>query len=71
MIESGDSTHPSYDFTGQVAFVTGAASGMGLATVRAFAGRVPPSSSPTSTRICWTAATDEHGRERGFLYSIE
>ncbi|MFJ7151526.1 SDR family NAD(P)-dependent oxidoreductase [Streptomyces sp. NPDC100445] len=29
--------NPTYDFDGQVAFVTGAASGMGLATARAFA----------------------------------
>lgn len=29
--------NPSYDFTGQVALVTGAASGMGLTTARAFA----------------------------------
>lgn len=28
---------PTYDFTGQTAFVTGAGSGMGLATARAFA----------------------------------
>lgn len=29
--------NPSYDFTGQVAFVTGGSSGMGLATAQAFA----------------------------------
>lgn len=29
--------NPTYDFTGQVAFVTGASSGMGLASARAFA----------------------------------
>ena len=29
--------NPTYDFTGQTALVTGAASGMGLATARAFA----------------------------------
>jgi NAD(P)-dependent dehydrogenase (short-subunit alcohol dehydrogenase family) len=29
--------NPTYDFTGRVAFVTGAGSGMGLATARAFA----------------------------------
>jgi NAD(P)-dependent dehydrogenase (short-subunit alcohol dehydrogenase family) len=29
--------NPTYDFTGKVAFVTGATSGMGLATARAFA----------------------------------
>jgi NAD(P)-dependent dehydrogenase (short-subunit alcohol dehydrogenase family) len=29
--------NPAYDFTGQAAFVTGASSGMGLATARAFA----------------------------------
>lgn len=30
--------NPTYDFAGRVAFVTGASSGMGLATARAFAG---------------------------------
>ncbi len=29
--------NPTYDFHGQVALVTGAASGMGLATAKAFA----------------------------------
>lgn len=29
--------NPTYDFSGQVAFVTGAGAGMGLATARAFA----------------------------------
>ena len=32
-----NSMNPAYDFTGQVALVTGAGSGMGLATVRAYA----------------------------------
>ena len=42
--------NPTYDFTGQVALVTGGSSGMGLATVHAFAEAAQLSSSPTSTR---------------------
>jgi len=36
-MSSATVTNPRYDFTGQVAFVTGAGSGMGLATAWAFA----------------------------------
>jgi NAD(P)-dependent dehydrogenase (short-subunit alcohol dehydrogenase family) len=37
LIEKGTTMNPRYDFTGQVAVVTGGSSGMGLATAEAFA----------------------------------
>ena len=42
--------NPTDDFQGQVALVTGASSGMGLATARAFAAAGAPSCSRMWTR---------------------
>lgn len=42
--------NPTYDFKGQVAVITGAGSGMGLAAVKAFAEVVPPSRSQISEK---------------------
>ena len=53
--------NPSYDFTGQVAFVTGAASGMGLATVWAFARAGAAVALADLDEQQLTAATDELG----------
>ena len=61
--------NPTYDFTGQVALVTGASSGMGLATAQAFAeagaavvladstktSRTPPPRSAAQGIKCWAS----------------
>ena len=56
---TADNSNPTYDFTGQVAFVTGAASGMGLATVWAFARAGAAVVLADLNRDQLTAATDE------------
>ena len=55
---------PSYDFTGQVALVTGASSGMGLATVRAFAEAGAAVVLADVNQAALTAVTDELARIR-------
>ena len=51
--------NPSYDFTGQVALVTGASSGMGLATARAFAEAGAAVVLADINQAALTAVTDE------------
>ncbi|GAA3604036.1 hypothetical protein GCM10022236_02230 [Microlunatus ginsengisoli] len=50
--------NPTYDFTGQVALVTGASSGMGLATARAFAEAGASVVLADSNRAALTSAAD-------------
>jgi NAD(P)-dependent dehydrogenase (short-subunit alcohol dehydrogenase family) len=50
MTDKGEEMNPTFDFHGQVAVVTGASSGMGLATVRAFADAGAAVVLATSTR---------------------
>ena len=61
--------NPTYDFTGEVALVTGAAKGMGLATARMFAKAAPPSCWQIS-RISPPAAAEQIAREGGTAIGI-
>ncbi|GAA3739005.1 NAD(P)-dependent dehydrogenase (short-subunit alcohol dehydrogenase family) [Spinactinospora alkalitolerans] len=51
--------NPTYDFTGQVAFITGASSGMGLATARAFAASGAAVTLTDINEAALTAAADD------------
>jgi hypothetical protein len=51
MVGKERDVNPTYDFTGQVALVTGASSGMGLATAQAFAQAGAGWCRPTSTTM--------------------